>query len=131
MKKLKKNYEFRNNYFFKKTLPFFTSNLNLINNNEEDPIVKIVYNFEDFKKIEINNIKILDFLYFNIEKVNKMLYDSDKVINVISTNDCEIKLSYYFYIILLIFYNKNIINFKYNINIINKYLTKNLMIVNN
>ena len=120
MKKLKKNYEFRNNYFFKKTLPFFTSNLNLINNNEEDPIIKIVYNFEDFKKIEINNIKILDFLYFNIEKVNKMLYDSDKVINVISTNDCEIKLSYYFYLSLLICYNKNIINFEYNINIINK-----------
>ena len=93
--------------------------LTLINpvENKDDPMFKIVNSYEMVKEININykedNKK---FLYFNKDKVHKLLYDEEEVIKI--NNLPNNNLSELFYLDLLILENLDSINYSYSIEII-------------
>lgn len=104
------------------TILFISSQIN----NIKDPIsnllsqVEEIYNFlkkENFTK----------FLYFNVDKVHNLLYLSEETILIESSENYN--LSHYFYLILLINENINIVNYIYDL----KYITKlkNFLFSNN
>ena len=104
------------------TILFISSQIN----NIKDPIsnllsqVEEIYNFlkkENFTK----------FLYFNVDKVHNLLYLSEETILIESSENYN--LSHYFYLILLINENLNIVNYIYDL----KYITKlkNFLFSNN
>jgi len=112
-----KSYELMPNLSFKFSLLYNELSLDFISYNINDPIKKLIIDFSDIAKLKLNSNEITKILYFNIEKVNKILYDSDKVIKL---EDGIYEIDYYFYLSLLINYNKNIINFDYSFDIIKK-----------
>ena len=93
--------------------------LTLINpvENKDDPMFKLVNSYEMVKEININykedNKK---FLYFNKDKVHKLLYDEEEVIKI--NNLPNNNLSELFYLDLLILENLDSINYSYSIEII-------------
>ena len=93
--------------------------LTLINpvENKDDPMFNIVNSYEMVKEININykedNKK---FLYFNKDKVHKLLYDEEEVIKI--NNLPNNNLSELFYLDLLILENLDSINYSYSIEII-------------
>ena len=99
--KLIDNLEFKLSIIYNIALIEFTP----INNN--DPIQKLFFQFIEIKQItEIYLPEYLHFLYFNIEGINKILYDLDEVIYIPSIKNKIINLYYYFYLNLLnILYN--------------------------
>ena len=84
------------------------------------PEYKILTNFSDVEQ-SLNLYAEYDFkfLYFNKNRINLILYDSDKKISIMS-NESKIILSDLFYLELLIEDNLNIINFEYPMNLISK-----------
>ena len=82
-----------------------------------DPILKLLSNFEEVKQILELKEDSFKFLYFNFKIIQKILYDSENIITLDFKCDKFI-LSRYFYLSLLITYNSNIINFEYSINFI-------------
>ena len=102
----KKTYKILNNLTFKITLFYYTSSTKLS--------YKLKPNDDfDFQKIiDICKNDTLKFLYFN--KIN--IDNSDEIIYI---NFDLNKLSDYFYLSLLVTYNRDKINFKYSINTIN------------
>ena len=102
----KKTYKILNNVTFKITLFYYTSSTKLS--------YKLKPNDDfDFQKIiDICKNDTLKFLYFN--KLN--IDNSDEIIYI---NFDLNKLSDYFYLSLLVTYNRDKINFKYSINTIN------------
>jgi len=109
-----KSYKLITNLSFKLSLLYNTLSLDLISYNINEPIIKLFIDFSDILKLKINSNEITKILYFNIEKVNKILYDSDKVIKLPSLEDGVYEIRYYFYLSLLITYNKNMTNFDYS-----------------
>ena len=85
--------------------------------NSNDPIHKLISNFDDIK--HIYNCKLKEnkkFLYFNKEKIHKILYDLDEILK---TDDKEdIKLSELFYFLLLLVDNPDLIIYEISINYI-------------
>jgi len=112
-----KSYELMPNLSFKFSLLYNALSLDFITHNINDPIKKLIIDFSDIAKLKLNSNEITKILYFNIEKVNKILYDSDKLIKL---EDGIYEIDYYFYLSLLINYNKNMINFDYSFDIIKK-----------
>ena len=98
--------------------------LNFISHNLNEPITKLIIDFSDILKLKLDSNEITKILYFNIEKVNDILYDSDKVIKFPLLKDGKYEMSYYFYLSLLINYNINITNFDYSIDIIQNLLNQ-------
>ena len=89
-------------------------NSNLIIN--EDPIPFLLKEYSEIKKFdEMKNFT--KFLYFNMKTINKILYESDIIIQIQDYN-CN-DLSSNFYLILLIKAEEEIINYEYGINYIN------------
>ena len=84
----------------------------------------MIIDFSDILKLKLDSNEITKILYFNIEKVNDILYDSDKVIKFPLLKDGKYEMSYYFYLSLLINYNINITNFDYSIDIIQNLLNQ-------
>ena len=116
MNKLSQKFYELNSYLsFKFSLLYNVLSLNFISYKIDEPTTKLIYDFSDLIKLKLNSNEITQILFFNIEKVNKILYDSDKVIKL---EDGIYKMDYYFYLSLIINYNKNIINFDYSIDII-------------
>ena len=102
-----------------------------------DPLLNISKNIEEIKNsLKANPQDILNFLYFNIDNIERILYDVDKIIYfdfddkknnfflIINQDKIEIEnkneMVFLFYISLLIKYNINIVNFSYSISFINK-----------
>ena len=94
--------------------------------NEKDPLYKMISNFTEINDIYQNNMKngIKKFLFFGREKIHKIFYDEDKILNIDSSeinllskskyNNIEINLSELFYFCLLIEDNTNIINYSFS-----------------
>ena len=111
---------------------------NIINKNKSfDPLLNTIKNIEEIKNILKSNPRdILNFLYFNIDNIERILYNEDKIIYFdfdnennnfflkISQEKIEIEkkneMVFLFYMSLLIKYNINIVNFSYSIDLINK-----------
>jgi len=84
--------------------------------NKKDPILILYDNFS----YEINSSLILEYLYYNIDRINTYLYNNDKIVIIHPLKDCDNKLlfQYYFYLDLLINYNINVKNFEFSIDIV-------------
>ena len=89
------------------------------------PIYNLLSDYSEIEDIfKINKPEKMKYLYFNRNKINGLLYEKDKVIEI-NLNLIQNKLSEYFYLNLLIEYNKNIMNFVYNYNFIKEVNDKN------
>ena len=90
--------------------------------SQKDPIFQLLSNFseikyilnQDIKKLNLNLMKIF---YFNKKKINEILYEAQKIINI--DNIIDNKLSDYFYLTLLIEDNIDIVNYEYSLDFIN------------
>ena len=110
----------------------------IINKNKSfDPFLYLSKDFEEIKN-SLQSIpqNILNFLYFNVENIERILYNTDNIIYFdfddknnnfflkINKEKIEIErkneIVLLFYISLLIKYNKNIVNFSYSFILINK-----------
>ena len=82
----------------------------------KDPLIQFYYDFS----YKINNFDNLEYLYYNIAKIDIDLYNNDKIINIppLKSSDDKLFFQYYFNIDLLINYNIDIINFEFSIDII-------------
>jgi len=85
--------------------------------NSKDPIHNLISNFDEINHICNCNLKEnKKFLYFNKEKIHKILYDLDEILR---TDDKEdIKLSELFYFLLLLVDNPDLIIYEISINYI-------------
>ena len=90
--------------------------------SQKDPIFQLLSKFseikfilnQDIKKLNLNLMKIF---YFNKKKINEILYEAQKIINI--DNIIDNKLSDYFYLTLLIEDNIDIVNYEYSLDFIN------------
>ena len=102
-----------------------------------DPLLNLSNNIEDIiKLLKQNTQDILYVLFFNMDIIERILYNIDKIIYFdfddknnnfflkINQENIEIEkkneMVFFFYIVLLIKYNKNIVNFSFSIDLINK-----------
>ena len=98
----------------------FKLSLNLNEINEKNPINNLITSFHEIQSIIDDNnpnpdkIKII---YFNKNKIHRILYDSDEMITL-SSNIIKNNISHYFYIMLLLKDNENIVNYTYSIDFI-------------
>ena len=90
-------------------------------NNNRDLMAKLINNMSEINELLKN--KILQFFYFNRKIIHDILYENDEFIQI-NQDILEEKMSNYFYLILLIKDNPNIINYTYSINIINNLANK-------
>ena len=87
--------------------------------NPNDPIHKLISNFDEIKHIYNSNLKENKKLfYFNMEKIHKILYDLEEIIKV--DDEEEIKLSELFYFSLLLIDDPVLIKYEISINYIKK-----------
>ena len=127
---IKKLNTFEENNF--KLSLFYSTTLFESNEIDEDinPISRIISSFNEVEYIlNKKNDDIFKILYFNKKNLNKILYKEDKLIQI---NEELIKsdLSYYFYLILLLEDNPNIVNYEYSIDLI-KNINNELEMENN
>jgi len=87
--------------------------------NKNDPIHKLISNFNEIKLIYNSNLKeYKKFLYFNKENIHKILYDLEEILKIDDKE--EIKLSELFYFSLLLVDNPVLIKYEISINYIRK-----------
>ena len=72
---------------------------------------------DEYYEYKLDNLNLIKLLYFNRNSIQKILYDSEKIIKL-DSNKGEKNLSYYFYLSLLIKENDNMVNYSYNIDFI-------------
>ena len=91
-----------------------------------EPTNKLLSNFTEINKdLFIDKNKGLKFLYFKRIKINIILYDEEKMININSNFIDNNKIANYFYLSLLIRDNLDIINYNFLIDLIKKFKEKN------
>ena len=119
-----------NIFNFKILLSYFATlndKTELINN---DPIYNLLSDYSEIEDIiKIDFPEKMKYFYFNRKKINEILYEKDKVIEI-NSNLIQNKLSEYFYLTLLIERKKNIINFVYSYNFI-KDINEKIIGINN
>ena len=94
---------------------------------EQNPISNLFSSFDEIKYIIENNNKYLNlfkFIYFNRTKINSILYDSEEMIHLNST-DIKNDISNYFYLALLLESDQTVVNYEYSFDII-KIIVKQL-----
>ena len=90
-----------------------------VNKLKEDPLSKLVINYPELEiYLKLDNSIIFKNLYLNIKNIINILYDSDQIIEIDKQYYNNQSLSQYFYLVMLINQNKNIINFSYSFNFI-------------
>ena len=90
------------------------------NEQKDNPISNLFSSFDEIKYIIENNNKYLNlfkFIYFNSTKINSILYDSEEMIHLNST-DIKNDISNYFYLALLLESDQTIVNYEYSFDII-------------
>ena len=115
-KNRKKIFELDNNLKMKVSLCYDTT-LNFssqIYDEKKDPTFNLLSNYEEIKFINKKE-NLTKFLYFNVNNVHNLLYLSEKIILIDSS---EYKMSHHFYLDLLINKNHDIVNYKYNLDYI-------------
>ena len=97
----------------------FCYNFTLIQTEDiNNPITKLLSDFNEIKNILTkNDPNLLKFLYFNRNKIHKILYEFEEIIDLDGLKT-SFYLYLYFYLSLLIEENPNVINYKYSINFI-------------
>ena len=85
-----------------------------------DPINKLFFNFNEVDKIlQIKEPKTIKFIYFNKLTIHKILYNEEEIINIVINNKESLyNLNIYFYLLLLLLDNKDIINYSFSIEFI-------------
>ena len=84
------------------------------------PESKLLSNYKEIDKIlNLKESHTLKYIYFNKDNIHKILYDSQKIININYYNLGN-NLEELFYLDLLIMDNTNIINYEYNSEFISK-----------
>ena len=111
-----------NNLSQKQNILLLSSKYNFIDlaNNTKNPFKSLLLECSKEEKTEIISIKIpniVKFYYLFKEIINDILYDEDSVINFDSQN-FKTNLCNYFYLVLLIESNDEVINYTYNFQII-------------
>ena len=90
------------------------------NEQKDNPISNLFSSFDEIKYIIENNNKYLNlfkFIYFNRTKINSILYDSEEMIHLNST-DIKNDISNYFYLALLLESDQTMVNYEYSFDII-------------
>ena len=90
------------------------------NEQKDNPISNLFSSFDEIKYIIENNNKYLNlfkFIYFNRTKINSILYDSEEMIHLNST-DIKNDISNYFYLALLLESDQTVVNYEYSFDII-------------
>ena len=83
-----------------------------------EPFTKLLVDFEEIKKIKEKEEKhIFQFFYFNREKIGKIIYDEEEILDV-NFIKMEKRLSSYFYLSLLIKYNPDVNDYTYSMDFI-------------
>ena len=96
---------------------FFTTLNPSVNSN--DPICKLISNFDEIRRIYNNNLKEdKKFFYFNKKNIHKILLEFNNILKIDDKE--EIKLSELFYFSLLLVDNQNLIKYEISINYIKK-----------
>jgi len=89
-------------------------------NIQNDPIYNLIFNYDEIKMILNSNAhNIIKILYFNIIKIEQILYDKEEDITI-NSDEIKNELFYYFYLDLLIENNPDLQNYKYEFDLINK-----------
>ena len=78
----------------------------------------LISNISEIKDILKNDKKLIYTLYFYAEKVEKILYDNEEIIEIKKDMINKDNISEYFYLSLLIGNNTSIINYSYDIDLI-------------
>ena len=117
MEKKETIYKKDNNLSMKLNLCY---NITLIQAEENfNPIFKLLSDLEEINTIsKINKSNILKFLYFNRKNNNKILYDNNENLSINVLGDIKSSIYLYFYLIILIEENRNVVNYIYSINLI-------------
>jgi len=101
------------------SLSYFSILKDTIEIFENDPIYNLLSDYAEIEDIMKNEDKPekLKYFYFNRTKINKLIYDNEEIISIDSE---KLKNKYfdYFYLALLIEENYEIVNYKYNLNLI-------------
>ena len=84
--------------------------------SEIDPFIQLIKEYSEIEKI--CEAKKMGFLYIHRKKVQNLLYDLDKIINI-NSND-NFNFSDIFYLILLINEDNNFATYEYSFDFINK-----------
>ena len=89
--------------------------------NNLDPILKLDFNYKQIDEIKkiISKNKTTKFLYFNKEKVHEILYEKEEEIELEYKEENK-TIEFYFYLTLLIRFNPDIYDYKYDENYIIK-----------
>ena len=98
------------------------SSLILLNLNKDNALVDLISNFTDQEKEDIIKLKhpnILLFYLLNHDQFHQILYNDDKTVEITSEH-LNYEISNYFYLVLLIDKEQEIVNYEYDINIITK-----------
>ena len=93
---------------------FLSAYITIKESNEINKILKINYNYEELEAIlKLNDPEIIKFLYFNRYYVHQILYEEEKEITIINSDENVKNIFYIFYLSLLIRDNIDIINYSY------------------
>ena len=98
------------------------SSLILLNLNKDNALVDLISNFTEQEKEDIIKLKhpnILLFYLLNHAQFHQILYNADKTVEITSEH-LNYEISNYFYLVLLIDKEQEIVNYEYDINIITK-----------
>ena len=103
---------------------------------ENDPVFKLPVSLTEIQNI-LHFSNFTKYLYLNVKNVHDLLYDLDETLNV-DNQPKEKDLSFYFYLLLLIKHNPDIVNYKYSLDFIkeinkkkkkkNNYYLRNIII---
>ena len=98
----------------------------------DESIFGILSKFPDINTIvNVNEIETIKFLYFNKNKIKKILFNEEEIVNIKINKDKK-ELSYYFYLSLLLQENYSSINYMFPFDIITElYHIKEEQIKNN
>ena len=94
--------------------------LKCLNNNNNlffDPIYKLMNTIDKVTKIQQENSLYSKFFLFNWHKINNLLYENEKIINV-DYIKFEGNIAFYFYLVLLIKKSEYMINYQFPFDLI-------------
>ena len=103
----------------KLSLCYYTTLYQPLENNNNDPIFKLLKDSDIDSIIKTSDEEITKFIYFNKAKIHKEIYESNRVIHFFTKKKNE-TLSFYFYLSLLIQDNPGVLNYTYDPDYIKK-----------
>ena len=82
--------------------------------NDKEPLIKLISELSEVNDIpKHQKTDTVKFFYFNKKNIHKILYDSNETI-ILKNDIIKNNLSFYFYLLLLLEDNPDIINYEYS-----------------